>query len=84
MDVFFTVVKFFSDGGFFMYPILFILAIGTAIAIERYVTLTLMVNKNRDGWRKLEPGAGMRRGRPQRRLVAPPLAGEAGQRGLGQ
>ena len=55
MDVFFTVVKFFSDGGFFMYPILFILAIGTAISIERYVTLTLMINKNREGWRKLEP-----------------------------
>ena len=38
-----------------MYPILLILAIGTAISIERYVTLTLMVNKNRAGWQKLEP-----------------------------
>ena len=38
-----------------MYPILLILAIGTAISIERYVTLTLMVNKNQKGWQKLEP-----------------------------
>jgi biopolymer transport protein ExbB len=55
MDTFFIVVKFFADGGFFMYPILLILAIGAAISIERYVTLTLMINKNREGWRKLEP-----------------------------
>jgi biopolymer transport protein ExbB len=55
MDAFFIVVKFFADGGFFMYPILLILALGAAISVERYVTLTLMINKNRDGWRKLEP-----------------------------
>jgi biopolymer transport protein ExbB len=55
MDTFFVVVKFFSDGGFFMYPILLILALGGAISIERYVTLTRMINKNREGWRKLEP-----------------------------
>ena len=55
MDVIYTVVKFFGDGGFFMYPILAILAIGVAISIERYVTLTLVVNKNRESWRKLEP-----------------------------
>ena len=55
MDVIYTVVKFFADGGFFMYPILVILAIGVAISIERYVTLTLMINKNRESWQKLEP-----------------------------
>ena len=55
MDVIYILVKFFSDGGFFMYPILVILAIGGAIAIERYVTLTLMVNKNKESWKKLEP-----------------------------
>ena len=55
MDVIYTVVKFFGDGGFFMYPILAILAIGVAISIERYVTLTLIVNKNKLGWQKLEP-----------------------------
>jgi biopolymer transport protein ExbB len=55
MDFVYTVVKFFADGGFFMYPILLILAIGTAISIERYVTLTLMIHKNQNGWQKLEP-----------------------------
>jgi biopolymer transport protein ExbB len=38
-----------------MYPILTILAIGTAISIERYWTLTLMINKNQNSWKKLEP-----------------------------
>ena len=55
MDVIFTVVKFFADGGFFMYPILIILAVGTAISIERYTTLSLMIKRNRDSWQKLEP-----------------------------
>ena len=55
MDVILTVVKFFADGGFFMYPILFILAIGTAISIERYTTLSLMIKRNRESWQKLEP-----------------------------
>ena len=55
MDVFFTIAKFFGDGGFFMYPILFILAVGTAISIERYTTLSLMIKRNRESWQKLEP-----------------------------
>jgi len=55
MDVIFTVVKFFADGGFFMYPILIILAVGTAISIERYTTLSLMIKRNKDSWQKLEP-----------------------------
>ena len=55
MDVFYTLVKFFADGGFFMYPILFILAVGTAISIERYTTLSLMIKRNRESWQKLEP-----------------------------
>ena len=55
MDVFYTLVKFFADGGFFMYPILIILAIGTAISIERYTTLSLMIKRNRESWQKLEP-----------------------------
>jgi biopolymer transport protein ExbB len=55
MDVIYILVKFFSDGGFFMYPILAILAIGAAISVERYITLTLMVNKNKASWQRLEP-----------------------------
>ena len=55
MDFVYTVIKFFADGGFFMYPILLILAIGAAISIERYMTLTLMINRNQHSWQKLEP-----------------------------
>lgn len=34
-----AVVKFFQDGGFFMYPNLLVLAVGTAIVLERMVVL---------------------------------------------
>ena len=40
MDAMYSVVRFFVTGGPFMYPILIVFAVGIAIAIERYVTLT--------------------------------------------
>ena len=46
MDVIYTIVEFFVQGGIFMYPILFVFAVGVAIAIERYVTLTLLTKRN--------------------------------------
>ena len=55
MEVWYTVVKFFSNGGVFMYPIVFVLALGVAIAVERYITLTLVAKKNRETWARLEP-----------------------------
>src|SRR6185436_16832653 len=55
MDVIYTLVKFFADGGFFRYPILTIFAVGTAISIERYTTLSLMIKRNKESWQKLEP-----------------------------
>jgi biopolymer transport protein ExbB/TolQ len=55
MDVWYTVVKFFSNGGVFMYPIVLVLALGVAIAVERFITLTLVAKKNRDTWQRLEP-----------------------------
>jgi biopolymer transport protein ExbB len=55
MDVILIVVKFFADGGFFMYPILFILGVGVAISVERYTTLSLMIKRNAESWKKLEP-----------------------------
>lgn len=36
MDFFSGIVKFFQDGGLFLYPILLVLAIGLAITIERW------------------------------------------------
>lgn len=55
MDAFHSMVKFFVSGGAFMYPILIVFAIGIAIAIERYVTLTLIRRKNEGMWNKLQP-----------------------------
>lgn len=55
MDAFHSMVKFFVSGGAFMYPILIVFAIGIAIAIERYVTLTVIRRKNEGMWNKLQP-----------------------------
>jgi len=49
------IIKFIQTGGFFMYPILFVLAFGVAISIERYIKLTLVRNQNRAMWDKLYP-----------------------------
>jgi biopolymer transport protein ExbB len=38
-----------------MYPILVVFAVGTAIAIERYFTLTLIRRKNESMWSRLQP-----------------------------
>jgi biopolymer transport protein ExbB len=38
-----------------MYPILLVFAVGVGIAIERYVTLTLVTNKNQVMWDKVQP-----------------------------
>jgi biopolymer transport protein ExbB len=38
-----------------MYPILIVFAVGIAIAVERYITLTLVRSKNAGMWSKLEP-----------------------------
>jgi biopolymer transport protein ExbB len=55
MDVFYSIVTFFGSGGLFMYPILLVFAVGVAIAVERYVTLSLVTNKNRVVWDKVQP-----------------------------
>jgi biopolymer transport protein ExbB len=38
-----------------MYPILIVFAVGAAIAIERYVTLTIVKAKNQSVWSKVQP-----------------------------
>jgi biopolymer transport protein ExbB len=55
MDFFYSIVGFFASGGAFMYPILVVFAVGVAIAIERYITLTLVTNKNQAVWGKVQP-----------------------------
>ncbi len=50
-----TIVAFMQNGGEFMYIILFVFVIGLAIAIERFVYLTVMKTKNRSAWNRLLP-----------------------------
>jgi biopolymer transport protein ExbB len=55
MDVLYAIVKFFVSGGAFMYPILLVFAVATAIAVERYITLSNVRRLNETSWRKLQP-----------------------------
>jgi len=55
MDTFYSLVGFFVTGGPFMYPILIVFAVGTAIAIERFITLNSVTNENQSSWSKLQP-----------------------------
>ena len=55
MDFFYSVVGFFSSGGAFMYPILLVFAVGTAVAVERFITLAVVTNKNQAVWEKVQP-----------------------------
>jgi len=55
MDMLDTAIKFFQEGGTFMYPVLFAFAIGGAIALERYIKLTYVRHVNRRVWNKVQP-----------------------------
>jgi len=55
MDFFYSIVGFFASGGVFMYPILIVFAVGVAIAVERYVTLAIVTNKNQAVWDRVQP-----------------------------
>ncbi len=53
--MFTTVIDFFQKGGPFMYPILLVLAIGVAIAIERWLYLSVSRRNNRRMLARLMP-----------------------------
>lgn len=53
MELFGTIIAFFQDGGAFMYPIAVVLALGLAIAIERYIYLSAIRGSNRRVWKTL-------------------------------
>lgn len=55
MELLYTVFGFFQSGGPFMYPILLVLAIGTAIAIERYIYLSFVRSRNKGIWTRVLP-----------------------------
>ena len=55
MGVYTTIVKFFQEGGLFMYPIAIVLGLGLAIAIERWLFLTMTTAKNKALWNSVTP-----------------------------
>ncbi len=55
MELFDSIIRFFQEGGMFMYPILLIFAGGVAIAIERWIYLTLVTGSNKRTWKKVLP-----------------------------
>jgi biopolymer transport protein ExbB len=55
MEFFYPIVKFFTAGGAYMFPILLVGAVAVAIAIERYITLAMMSARNRRTWSQVEP-----------------------------
>ena len=55
MEVMYVIVRFFEAGGLFMFPILLVAAVGAAIAVERYVTLTRVQARNRSVWNQVQP-----------------------------
>ncbi len=55
METYNTIVRFFQEGGWFMYPIVVVFAIGVTIAVERWVYLTVSRTRNQRLWKKLVP-----------------------------
>jgi biopolymer transport protein ExbB len=49
------IIRFFQMGGFFMFPILLVLAVGIAIAVERWIHLKRAVTDNRKMWDLVHP-----------------------------
>lgn len=55
METYNTLVEFFIKGGFFMYPIALVFAVGIAIAIERFIYLQMSKASSRNIWDQLSP-----------------------------
>ncbi len=50
-----TIVRFIQEGGFFMYPIILVLALGLAIAVERFIYLSYSKRSNLRTWEEMLP-----------------------------
>jgi biopolymer transport protein ExbB/TolQ len=55
MSWFNQVIRFFQDGGFWMYPIMLVMVLGLAVALERYVYLTAQRAANQGIWSRVFP-----------------------------
>ena len=54
MSMYESIVTFFQSGGMFMIPIVVVLAVGLAIAIERYIYLSKTSLTNQMAWKKIQ------------------------------
>jgi len=50
-----TLIRFFQDGGSFMYPIALVLVVGLVIALERWLVLTAARRANRQAFERILP-----------------------------
>jgi biopolymer transport protein ExbB len=91
MDLYVTLVRFFQDGGPFMYPIAAVMAVGMAIALERWFYLLNQTRINRRDFERMLPLLRERRqhelgeliqksGSAISRIIADGLARRAGSR----
>lgn len=55
MDILHYLARFMQEGGFFMYPILVVLALGLAISVERFIYLNNTRKTNVRVWNQLLP-----------------------------
>lgn len=55
MGAYNAIIRFFQEGGIFMYPIMLVLAVGMTVAIERYIYLSRSRASNRKIWDQLMP-----------------------------
>lgn len=55
MDMYSLIIRFFQDGGTFMYPIAIVLVCGLAIAIERWIFLSAAKMSNRKAFNQIMP-----------------------------
>ena len=55
MEIYGTLVRFFHQGGIFMFPIAVVFGLGIAVAIERWFYLRKIASKNRAVWREVTP-----------------------------
>lgn len=53
-----TIINFFKDGGFVLFPLAIIFVVGVAIALERWFYLTKETMKNRNLWDDVAPHLG--------------------------
>lgn len=70
-----TIIRFFQEGGAFMYPIAVVAALGIAVAIERWLYLTRTAAGNRRLWSEIAPF--LKQGDYRKALAATSQSGSA-------